>query len=133
VLKLLQLIVVLALAFTMTACTLDSKTESTNTASSDTDTTSPTGNGEESVSLSWISPDTRADGDYLSLNDLAGFKVYMGTSENSLRQLVDLNDNQITKYTVNNLAAGSYYFAVSAYDQDGLESGFSQVIRIDVG
>jgi hypothetical protein len=56
----------------------------------------------------------------------------MGTSSDNLTELVDLNDDTITNYTVNDLSTGNYYFAVSAYDINGLESGYSQVILIQV-
>jgi hypothetical protein len=111
----------------LSGCGVNESSEGSNTASQQTVVT------DDSVSLSWSAPSTRADGNYLSNNELAGYKVYMGSSANDLSQLVDLNDNQITEFTVSDLEAGSYYFAVSAYDRDGLESGFSQIIRVDVG
>jgi hypothetical protein len=82
------------------------------------------------VDLSWSPPVTRADGSYLPANELAGYRVYMGTSSNNLSLLVDLNDEATTTYTISNLPAGSYYIAVSAYDSAGVESGMSQVIKI---
>jgi fibronectin type 3 domain-containing protein len=120
------LIVVLVFTSLLTGCGINESSESTNTASQQTVVS------DDTVNLSWAAPSTRSDGVYLSPSDLAGYKVYMGSSANDLRQLVDLNDNQATEFTVSDLDAGSYYFAVSAYDQDGMESGFSQVIRVDV-
>ncbi len=122
----LLLIAVLMLASLLSGCQLQETSESTNTAAQQSVATS------DSVSLSWSAPSSRSDGNYLSVSDLAGYKVYMGSSESNMTQLVDLNDYNITGYTVDNLESGSYYFAVTAYDNDGLESGFSQVIRVDV-
>jgi hypothetical protein len=127
--KIFHVIIVLVITLAMTACSIEESAENNNTSASGTGSTS---GSTESVNLSWTAPASRSDGDYLSPNELAGYKVYMGSSANNLTQLVDLNDNQATGFTVNNLESGSYYFAVSAYDQEGLESGFSQVIRIDV-
>lgn len=124
-----HLITILVIALALTACTPEESTGESNTASSNAGITSGT---TESVTLSWTAPATRSDGNYLSLNELAGYKVYMGSTADDLAERLDLNDNQATGATIDNLETGSYYFAVSAYDQDGLESGFSQVIRIDV-
>lgn len=84
------------------------------------------------VVLSWTPPSSRADGSYLPLNELQGYRIYYGTTSGNLSMLVDLNDDTITEYPINNLPSGSYYFAVTAYDADGMESGFSNVINKDV-
>jgi len=87
------------------------------------------GNGQ--VNLSWIAPSTRTDGSYIPVSNLGGYRVYMGTSRNALDQIVELRDGGMTSYTVKNLpAGGSYYFAISVYDSDGLESDLSEVIQL---
>lgn len=121
--RIFHVIAVLISVSVLTACGSSSSTSGTSTASQPV-------NAKDSINLSWIAPSTRADGSYLSPNELAGYKVYMGSSENDLAPLVDLNDDTVTQYTVNDLPAGSYYFAVSAYDGDGMESGYSQVILV---
>jgi fibronectin type 3 domain-containing protein len=89
--------------------------------------------GTDSVSLSWIPPTTRADGSTLQAHELAGYRIYMGTSSSSLQPLLDLDDETISQYTVEKLQSGEYYFAVSAYDTDGLESQLSQIILMQAG
>ena len=120
--KLYQLLLISILLSALTACGGGGASSKHSTANQN-----PNANGR--VSLAWSPPSTRSDGSFLPINELAGYKVYMGTSRSNLSQLVDLNDEAINNYTVSNLPAGSYYFAVSAYDMDGFESGFSQVIR----
>lgn len=85
-----------------------------------------------SVSLSWAAPSTRADNSYLPMTELQGYRIYYGTSADDLNVLVDLNDNSITNYSINNLPSGSYYFSITAYDLDGQESGLSNVVSKDV-
>ncbi len=69
----------------------------------------------DSVSLTW-DPNTEPD--------LAGYKLYMGTSPGSYSQIFDVG--HVTSYTVSNLVAGdTYYFALTAYDIYANESGFS--------
>jgi hypothetical protein len=86
-----------------------------------------------SINLSWNPPVTRTDGSYLPVGDLAGFRVYMGTSSGNLTPYIDLDSGDINEFTIKNLSSGSYYFAISAFDTDGQESGLSQVILRQVG
>jgi hypothetical protein len=82
--------------------------------------------------LSWGAPSSRVDGSYLSLTELEGYRIYYGSSADDLSMLVDLNDTDITEYTVDSLPSGNYYFAITVYDLEGLESGFSNIVNTDV-
>src|SRR5205809_747045 len=53
----------------------------------------------------------------------AGYKVHFGTASGAYGTSVDVGTR--TTYTVTGLAAGTYYFAVTAYDSSGVQSGFS--------
>ena len=119
------LLVTLVLAF-LSACTTQDSTPTSPAAAQNIQT-------PRSVNLVWTPPSTRADGSYLPIGELAGYKVYMGTTSKDLAPIADIiNENNITKYTVEDLPTGSYYFAISAYDTGGLNSGLSQVILIHV-
>jgi fibronectin type 3 domain-containing protein len=87
-------------------------------------TTPTTGN----VSLSWVAPATRTDGSVLELNELSGYRLYMGTSADNLSPVVDLDDFTLTNHVMENLESGTYYFAITAYDQNGNESDLSNVV-----
>jgi hypothetical protein len=78
-----------------------------------------------SATLTWSAPTTNVDG--TPLTDLAGYKVYFGTTSGvySSSLSVGLNVGTPPSYIVNNLGAGTYYFAVTAYDAAGVESAFS--------
>jgi chitinase len=52
--------------------------------------------------------------------DLAGYRVYYGTSSGAYGAPLPAGPNPT--YTVSNLASGTYYFAVTAYDTGGYES-----------
>jgi fibronectin type 3 domain-containing protein len=58
--------------------------------------------------------------------DLAGYKVYYGTS--SRTYATSVNVSAVTTYTLTGLTGGTYYFAVTAYDTTGNESGFSNEV-----
>jgi hypothetical protein len=83
----------------------------------------PTGG---SAALSWTVPTTNTDGS--ALIDLAGFYVYYGTSATSMSQTVQVGSPTATSYTVTGLAAGTWYFSVSAYTTGGLQSGASSTV-----
>ena len=70
-----------------------------------------------SVSLSW-DPNTEPD--------IAGYKVYWGTSSGVYSQFSDVSQ---TTASVSDLTVGvRYYFAVTAYNEAGLESGYSEEV-----
>ncbi len=77
-----------------------------------------------SATLSWTPPTTNVDS--TPLTDLAGFKIYYGTSSGYYTQSIDINNTATTTYQVNNLTDGTtYYFSVTAYDTSNNESGYS--------
>ncbi|RMG08587.1 MAG: fibronectin type III domain-containing protein [Planctomycetota bacterium] len=74
--------------------------------------------------LSWTPPTHRVDGSPLG-SDLAGYKVYYGTRSRTYTTVVDIPNPLTTQHLIENLPPGRWYFAVSAYDRQGLESGYS--------
>ena len=62
-----------------------------------------------------------------ALTDLAGFRIYYGTSPSNLTQLAQLTGTTLTSYTVNSLASGTWYFGAKAYTTTGMESALSTI------
>ncbi|MEQ8859922.1 MAG: hypothetical protein RIC56_14865 [Pseudomonadales bacterium] len=80
------------------------------------------------ISLSWEPPTENVDGS--PLNDLAGYRIYYGTGSRDYSDQVAINSGGVTSQDVV-LATGSYYFAMTAMDVDGNESGYSnEVVKI---
>ena len=77
-----------------------------------------------SIALSWNAPTQNEDGS--PLTDLAGYKVYYGTSSNNYTHEIDVGN--VTSINLSNLAPGTYYFRLAAYDQSGNESDPSNEI-----
>jgi hypothetical protein len=81
-----------------------------------------------STTLKWTPPSTRTDNTPLALSEIDGYRIYMGESETSLVPVMDINDYSVTEYTLTDITVGSYYYSVTAYDTEGNESSFSNII-----
>lgn len=63
--------------------------------------------------------------------DLAGYKIYYGNASRTYS--TDVNVGNVTTYTIYNLIEGkAYFFAATAYDFTGNESGYSNEVSYDV-
>jgi hypothetical protein len=58
---------------------------------------------------------------------LTGYTIYYGTSSGSLTQSVVVSGASTTSYTITGLAAGTWYFAVTADAVDGTRSSMSNL------
>jgi hypothetical protein len=76
-----------------------------------------------SATLSWQPPTQNTDGS--PLTNLAGFKVYWGTSQGTYPNAVTLNNPGLATYVVENLAPGTYFFVMTAVSATGTESAQS--------
>lgn len=77
-----------------------------------------------SVTLDWDAPTTNSDGS--SLTDLAGYKIYYGTSSRNYTGSVNVGNYTGTE--ISSLASGTWCFAVTAYDNAGNESDYSDEV-----
>ncbi len=74
------------------------------------------------VTLAW-DPNTESD--------LAGYRIHHGPASGSYSVHIDVRN--VTTYTVTGLAAGqTYYFAATAYNASGSESGYSNSVSYTV-
>ncbi|HEY6641677.1 putative Ig domain-containing protein [Povalibacter sp.] len=78
-----------------------------------------------SATLSWAAPTQNTDGS--ALNDLAGYRIVYGTSSSALNQTIEISNPSVMSYVVDDLASGTWYFAVKAYTSAGAESSQSNV------
>ncbi len=81
-----------------------------------------------STALSWAAPTARTDGS--ALTNLAGYKIFYGRMSGIYDYQIDINNPAVLTYVVENLVSGDWYFALAAYDTEGLESDRSnEVLR----
>jgi hypothetical protein len=83
-----------------------------------------------SVTLSWTAPTQNSDGS--TLTDLAGYKIYYGTSAGSYPHKISIDTSGTTTYVVDNLAPDTYFFVATAVNSKGMESDFSAPAQIAV-
>src|SRR6185437_11019231 len=62
-----------------------------------------------------------------TVTNLAGYTISYGKAANSLTSPVNVTNASLTRYVVEGLASGTYYFAVSAYNSSGARSSLSPV------
>ena len=83
-----------------------------------------------SVSLSWNPPTARVDGS--PLTNLAGYKIYYGRMSGIYDYEIDLDNPGVSTYVVEGLVSGDWFFALAAYDREGLESERSNEVLRDI-
>jgi len=82
------------------------------------------------ATLSWTPPTVNTDGSVLG--NLAGYHLYYGVSPDNLNESVTLTNAGLTRYVLSGLAAQTWYFAMTAYNSIGLESGRTSVEPLSV-
>ena len=115
-----------------------SSSPSSGTSSGTTGGSSGSGSGSSNpptasignVTINWSAPTQNTDG--TALTDLAGFKIHYGTASQKYTQTITVSNPGLVTYVVTNLAAGRYYFAVTAYSSAGTESARSAEVSTTV-
>ena len=78
-----------------------------------------------SITLNWSPPTENDDGS--PLTDLAGFRLYWGTTPGMYTDSVTLTNPGLSTYVVENLTAGTYGFVTTAFNSSGEESAYSNL------
>jgi hypothetical protein len=118
----------LVIALGISACSGGSASNSTAATTGTTSTNTAGGttvSAAGTATLAWVAPTENADG--TPVTDLAGYTLYYGTNPSDLTQSITVSGAATTTTEVKDLPAGTYYFAVSAYNAMGLESQQSNV------
>jgi hypothetical protein len=82
--------------------------------------------GSRAATLSWDAPTANTNG--TALTDLVGYRIYYGSSPEDLKQSVQIGTVGLQTYVVENLDAGTWYFAVMALASNGAESALSNIV-----
>lgn len=106
----------------LTGCNQSAPSSAVSTAA-----TAPS--SQTSVTISWLAPDTNANGS--ALTDLAGYRIFYGTNAAALRTQIDVPSIGLTDYVIDGLDPNTtYYFAMRTYNSAGVESPSSAVVSM---
>ena len=79
------------------------------------------------ATLTWLTPTENTDGS--ALNDLAGFRIRYGRDPGEMTEVQSIPSPGITSAVVEDLAHGTWYFTLSAYNRAGVESEPSNIVQ----
>jgi hypothetical protein len=85
----------------------------------------PGASGSRTATISWEAPTTNTNG--TPLTDLAGYRIYYGSSAGDLSHTVQISTVGLQTYVIDGLEPGTWYFAVMALASNGTESALSDV------
>lgn len=77
----------------------------------------------QSVTLSWTPPTENTDGS--ALTNLSGYEIHYGKQSGHYDQTVTVNNAGLTRYVVESLEPGKYFFVLTALTSKGAKSNFS--------
>ena len=83
-----------------------------------------------SATVDWIPPTKNTNG--TPLTDLAGVRIYYGSSKTALNSMVQVASSTETSTTITNLSAGPWYFSAAAYTTTGVQGAMSSVVSATV-
>jgi hypothetical protein len=89
-------------------------------------TVSAQGSGTGTATLSWTPPTERVDGS--PIGELAGYNILYGQGSRDYAVVIPLDNAGLTRYVVEGLGTGTWYFAVQAVTSDGLLSAPSEEV-----
>lgn len=78
------------------------------------------------VTLSWAPPTENEDGSHL--NDLAGYWVYWGNNPGTYTEWMRIDNPGLTTIVIEDLVPGTWEFAMTSFNADGVESRLSNAV-----
>lgn len=87
----------------------------------------PNGSPTGTATLSWTPPTERVDGS--PIGELAGYRVLYGRGSGKYDRAAEIDNPGVTRFVVENLGPGNWFFAVTVKTADGLESAPSAEVR----
>ena len=87
---------------------------------------------DKTTTLSWSAPTRNSDGSPIS--NLAGYTLHYGTASQDYTGSIEITNPTATSYVVSagTFPAGTYYFAISAYNAQQVSSSMSGEVSVTV-
>lgn len=144
-----QWLAIISLTVLVTACggggggggsdssaTTNSAQESSSVSASTTSSSTSSGSLSEShsIHITWTVPTTRVDGSALAATALAGYRLFYSREDSSASEdaVVAIDGGNTTSADLTLAVAGTYLFAITAVDTDGVESELSTPVSVTV-
>lgn len=86
--------------------------------------------GNASFAISWDVPQIREDGTPLAITDIREYRIYYGMEEGEYNDIQSVTNSTLLDTVISGLAPGTYYVVVTAIDNEGRESSFSEPVEI---
>jgi hypothetical protein len=81
------------------------------------------------ANVSWTRPTPTSDP---AASELAGYRIYYGTSSSAMTHVVNVANPAATSHVIDELAPGTWYFAVASYDTHQIESALSPILAAEL-
>jgi hypothetical protein len=81
--------------------------------------------GDGTARVSWSQPDQNEDGS--PLTDLAGYRIYYGNAPGDYDNTITI-DKGLSSYMIESLDEPDWYFAMTAFNSQGIESDYSDEV-----
>jgi hypothetical protein len=91
-------------------------------------TSGTTASESGTATVSWTAPAADING----MSNVAGYRIHYGSAAGSLNHVIDVDNAAAVSFTVGDLAPGVWYFAVTDYDADKIESSLSAVVQVTI-
>ncbi len=89
-----------------------------------------TSGSSATATVTWTPPPPDASAP--PAKDLAGYRVYYGMTVAGMTHVADIADPTSTSYVIDNLSAGTWYFAIASYDVDQSQSMLSPTVAVSL-
>jgi hypothetical protein len=87
-------------------------------------------NGNGTALISWMPPTQNTDGS--ALTDLAGYKIYYGTSSSNYTKIETISNPGLSSFLVDNLGVADWFFVMTVYNSSGIESSYSAEVSTTI-
>jgi len=101
----------------------DSGSSTSGSSTSGSTTSGSTTVAGTSLTLGWVAPTQNNNG--TPITDLAGYKIHYGTASENYTKVVAVSNPSLSRYVLDSLESGTYFFAITAYNSKGIESTLS--------
>ena len=89
------------------------------------------GKGPGSALVSWMPPTQNTDGSDLGA-DLAGYRIYYGTSSSDYSNSLEIDNPGLSSFVVEGLDEAVWCFVMTAVNTSGIESSYSEEACLSV-